>query len=160
MNTTIEGVDARGYLIGWTKALAGMYAADIRATPEDQWAKPQGGCTRPCNALTADAISLLKWTTAALGGNIPTGRDEAALNALIEACANREGAVSQLADAVDKFASAVAGASDETMNMTVDAPWGMPTPMFMIAQAAAAHIWYHDGQINYIQCLHGDGKVH
>lgn len=160
MSTTIEGIDARGYLIGWAKALTGMYTADINAIPEEQWAKPQGGCTRPASALTADAISLLRWTTAALKGNVPTGHDEAAMNALIEGCVTRSGAISQLADAVDNFVSAVAGANDETMNTTVTAPWGMPAPLFMIAQVAAAHIWYHDGQLNYIQCLHGDDKVH
>jgi len=159
MNTTVEGIDARGYLIGWLKALTGMYTADINAVPEEQWTKTQGGCTRPANELTADAISLLIWTTNTIKGNsIPS--EEGAMKALTAEISTRHAAIAKLAEAVDDLASAVAGASDETLNKTVDAPWGMPTPLFMIAQIAASHIWYHDGQLNYIQCLHGDGKVH
>jgi hypothetical protein len=160
MNTTAEGIDAKGYLIGWMKALTGMYSADINAIPEAEWTKSQGGCSRPANELTADAIGLLIWTTEAIKGNTPTGDGQEEMKAIAAECANPKAATAKLADAVDNLASAIAGASDDTLNKTVDAPWGMPTPLFMICQVAASHIWYHDGQLNYIQCLHGDGKVH
>ena len=56
--------------------------------------------------------------------------------------------------------SAITSASDEALNAVVNAPWGMPTPVFILAQIAVSHIWYHDGQLNYIQSLLGDGEVH
>ena len=36
----------------------------------------------------------------------------------------------------------------------------MDAPVYMIAQIMVSHIWYHDGQLNYIQSLLGDEKVH
>src|SRR3954466_11965327 len=59
MSTTIQSIDARGYLIGWLKGLTGMYSADINAIPDDKWTATFGGCTRPANELTAEGISLL-----------------------------------------------------------------------------------------------------
>jgi hypothetical protein len=32
--------------------------------------------------------------------------------------------------------------------------------MMMIAHVVSSHLWYHDGQLNYIQCLPGDGDYH
>jgi len=59
MSTTMEGIDARGYLIGWLKGVTSMFAADINAIPDDKWTGTFGGCTRPTNELTADAVSLI-----------------------------------------------------------------------------------------------------
>jgi hypothetical protein len=38
--------------------------------------------------------------------------------------------------------------------------WQIPTPLFTLAHIAVSHLWYHDGQLNYIQALLGDEKVH
>ena len=160
MSTTIEGIDARGYLVGWLKGVSGMFTADINAIPAGEWAKPQGGCTRPANELAADAISLLIWTTEALKGNVLPSDEGAFMKQLAADCETQAGAVAKLAEATDNLASALAGASDETLNTTINAPWGMPAPLFLLAQIAVSHIWYHDGQLNYIQCLHGDDKIH
>ena len=40
------------------------------------------------------------------------------------------------------------------------APWGMESKLYEFAQIAISHIWYHDGQLNYVQCLLGDGDYH
>jgi hypothetical protein len=160
MNSTIEGIDARAYLIGWLKGLSGMYIADIKAMPADQWNKSQGGCTRPASALTADALSLMLWTVDALSGKVGGHYDEATMKQLQDECETPEAAIAKMAEATDNLASAIARASDETLNTPITAPWGMPAPLFTIAQAAVSHIWYHDGQLNYVQCLHGDGQVH
>ncbi|MEZ5162652.1 MAG: hypothetical protein R2688_02665 [Fimbriimonadaceae bacterium] len=52
----------------------------------------------------------------------------------------------------------MAGASDELLNKPITAPFGMEMPVFAIAQIAVSHVWYHDGQLNYIQSLLGDDK--
>jgi hypothetical protein len=31
---------------------------------------------------------------------------------------------------------------------------------FALAHLASIHMMYHDGQLNYIQSLHGDGEIH
>ena len=160
MSTTTEAIDARGYLTGWLTGLTGMYTADINATPDDKWTATFGGCTRPANALTADAISLLIWTTEALNGNVIQESNNSAMEQLAEEISTKSVAIAKLAEATAAFNEALAQASDETLNTTVTAPWQMPAPLFMIAQIAVSHLWYHDGQLNYIHCLLGDDKVH
>ena len=58
------------------------------------------------------------------------------------------------------FGEALTGASDEALNTVITPPWKMPAPLFSLANVAVSHIWYHDGQLNYIQMLLGDGAVH
>src|SRR5579859_3529225 len=150
MSTTMQGIDARGYLSGWLQGLTGMYLADIAAIPEDKWAAPFGGCTRPASELTADAISLLKWTSGCMKGSAPTGDYGEAMNQLNAACATKEGASATFKSACEEFTAALSQASDETLSATVMPPWQMEAPLFMIAQIAVSHVWYHDGQLNYI----------
>jgi hypothetical protein len=75
-------------------------------------------------------------------------------------CATRQGALALLKRTSEDFDQALAGCSDEDLAKTVTAPWQMDAPLYMIAQIAVSHLWYHDGQLNYIQCLLGDEKVH
>jgi len=156
MSTTMEGIDARGYLIGWLKGLVSMTSADIRAMPDDKWTVGMGGCTRPANAIVAETIGLLRWATGALRGETGNsdysgGTDELPTQAV---------AIQKLEEVADEFCGALAAASDEALAKEITPPWQMPAPLFMIAQIAVSHVWYHDGQLNYIQCLLGDEKVH
>jgi hypothetical protein len=158
--TATQGVDARGYLAGWLKGLTSMYAADINAIPDDKWTATFGGCTRAPNVLTADAISMLQWCTEALKGNLVSDSEGTMLKALEAEISTKGSAIAKLTEAAGAFTEALTSASDETLNAEVMAPWGMPAPLYTLAQIAVSHIWYHDGQLNYIQCLLGDEKVH
>ncbi|HVT10781.1 MAG TPA: hypothetical protein VHE55_00825 [Fimbriimonadaceae bacterium] len=155
----MQGIDARGYLIGWAQGVTSMTIADINAIPDDKWTATFGGCTRPANELTADAISLLIWCAGALKGETAGGEGDA-MKELTEACANKAVAVAKLKESCDLFCAALGAASDETLNSTVTPPWQMPTPLYSLCQIAVSHIWYHDGQLNYIHCLLGDNKIY
>ncbi|MCB0826199.1 MAG: DinB family protein [Armatimonadetes bacterium] len=152
---TTQGIDARAYLSGFTQAVTGMYCADINAIPEDKWTTAMGGCTRPASELTADALSLLSWVT-----NVLNGGEPGEMNQDNDACATKAGSIAAVQKGMENFNTALAGASDELLNTTVTAPFGMEMPVFAIAQIAVSHVWYHDGQLNYIQSLLGDDKVH
>ncbi len=159
MSTLTQGIDARGYLSGWLQGLASMYTVDIEAIPEDQWTKSFGGVTRNAGDLTADTVALMEWTTEAIKGNV-LPMDEGFHKQYTEQCSTRAGATALLNQSVEKFQAALNSASDETLNSKIMAPWGMETPVFILANVAVSHVWYHDGQLNYIQCLLGDEKVH
>lgn len=156
MSTTIQGVDARTYLGGWATALAQMTGADIKAIPADKWEATHGGCTRSAQDISQEIVALLEWTTNALKGNVaPDYTAQAKAD-----CSTQERAVTALNQAVENFNAALAAASDEALNTEVMPPWQMPAPLFILANIAVSHIWYHDGQLNYIQALLGDEKVH
>ncbi len=158
MSNTTQGVDARAYLAGWLQAVTGMTIADINAIPDDKWTEGHGGCTRPANALISDTVTMLKWTTAAAQGEESSVYND--MDALTETYKDKATAIGGLQEASAAFGAAITSASDEALNAVVNAPWGMPTPVFILAQIAVSHIWYHDGQLNYIQSLLGDGEVH
>ncbi|MCC6404669.1 MAG: DinB family protein [Fimbriimonadaceae bacterium] len=159
MSATIQGIDARGYLAGWLGGLVDMYSKDIKALPADKWDATHGGSTRSAAELTADAIALLDWTTDALKGNVREyGMDDIA--SMKEKINSPQAAISQLSTSADAFNAALAGASDDALNSIVTPPWKMDAPLYILAQVAVSHIWYHDGQLNYIQALLGDGEVH
>lgn len=143
---------------GWLQGLESMYAADIRAIPEEKWSATFGGCTRSAAEVTSDALSLLEWTTEAIKGNIIETYEFT--DEMKQACSTKDGATARLQSATKAFSAALAEASDERLNTTVTPPWQMDAPVFMLAQIAVSHLWYHDGQLNYIQALLGDDKVH
>ncbi len=153
----MQGIDARGYLAGWLQGLVSMYTADINGIPDDKWNATFGGCTRPASELVADSLSLFGWCVETIKGNSP-GMD--GMDALKAACATKQGAIDTLNKVTVEFTEALEGASDETLQKEVMAPWQMPTPLFMMCQIAVSHIWYHDGQLNYIHCMLGDDKIY
>lgn len=160
MNSTTQGIDARGYLIGWLKGVTAMTTADIQAVPEEKWTATFGGCTRPANELTADAISLLLWAARALKGDASAEGYGDSMNNLAAEITTKDAAIAKLNSTVDELAAALSTASEETLAKTVTAPWGMDTPLYMAMQIAVSHIWYHDGQLNYIHCLLGDKNIY
>ncbi len=160
MSITAQGIDARAYLGGWMNGLTGMYLADINAIPDDKWNATYGGCTKSAADITTDALSLLLWAAEAMKGNILPGYENDLMGLVKADCATKEGAAAKLQSVSADFVSALNGASDDALNAKIMAPWGMESPLFGMAQVAASHLWYHDGQLNYIQCLLGDEKIH
>jgi hypothetical protein len=156
----MEGIDARGYLIGWLKGLNNMYNADVNGVPDDKINATHGGCTRTVPDLTADTIGLLNWVTDQIEGKPYTGDYGADMKALAAKLTTKEQITAAMTEACDRLAGAVGAASNETLNKTVMAPWQMETPLFMMAMIAVSHIWYHDGQLNFIHALGGDDKIY
>jgi hypothetical protein len=157
--STTQGIDARGALVGWVQGLTGMYVSDIRAIPEDKWTATFGGCTRPANEITADALGLIMFCTDSMKGNTPAGYMEQ-MQQLATEMSTKDAAIAKFQEVCGEFATTLEAATDETLNREIMPPWQMPTKLYSLAQMAASHIWYHDGQLNYIQCLLGDDKVH
>jgi hypothetical protein len=136
-----------------------MYCADIKAIPDDKWTATFGGCTRPANDITADAMGMLVFCTKHLNDEDPGDYMEA-MTALASEITDKDAAIAKFQEVCGAFSAAVAGASDEKLNHVIMTPWQMPTSLYSLSHTAASHIWYHDGQLNYIQCLLGDEKVH
>jgi hypothetical protein len=140
--------------------LVDMYNKDIRAIPADKWTATFGGASRSAMEATADVIGLLNWTTEALKGNVESDIQSYISEDVRAACAEQEGACGALSAAAGAFAGALGSASDEALNSLVTPPWKMDAPLFILCHIAVSHVWYHDGQLNYIQSLLGDGEVH
>lgn len=135
MSNVAEALDFRTGLVGWLDTLASFFCKDIRALPDEALTKSPGGVAKAPATIAAEVVSMCDWCAGALRGD--------AVNA---SAAN--------------LGSAIREASDKTLASVVTPPWQMPAPMAVHAQVAVNHIWYHDGQLNYLQALQGDSAVH
>ncbi|HJP82575.1 MAG TPA: hypothetical protein VJ835_03640 [Fimbriimonadaceae bacterium] len=158
MDTVTQGIDARQELVNWLHGVVHMTCADIMAVPEEKWTQSFGGCTRPTYELIADATAFANWIREALHGTF-TPYDGSVINNMGEQMKTREAAVAKVKEVGASLAAAISEASIETLNKTVQVPWG-EQKLYSLAQTAVSHFWYHDGQINYVQCLLGDEQVH
>lgn len=75
-------------------------------------------------------------------------------------CSTKDGGAAELLRATTAFVAALAQADDERLASMETVPWGDTMPVAMVAHIATSHIWYHDGQLNFIQSLLGDGDYH
>jgi hypothetical protein len=160
LSTTATHIDAKSTLNGWLQGVTGMFIADIRAIPDDKWTAAFGGCTRPTYELAADAIGLLFWVTEAIKAQGTPNVEEGMSEKLTAACNTKDGCISMLQKGTQGLSEAFMAASEETLMKTAMAPWQMESTLYSFTQIAASHIWYHDGQLNYIQCMLGDGAYH
>lgn len=155
MNTS-PGVDAKAYLSGWLNGLVAMTTADINAIPDEKWSETFGGCSKSAADATKDSVVLLHWAADTI--KLGAGASFEGLPAID--CTTKASAATALAHAGTVFNTALTEASDETLNKVATPPWQMDAPIYMLAQIAVSHVWYHDGQLNYIQTLLGDDKMH
>lgn len=135
-----------------------MTVADIQAIPDDKWTASHGGCSKPGNAIVADTVTNLRWTTGILKGESSDAYNH--MGDTISEFADKNAAIVAFQEATAAFSEALKNASDETLNSVVTAPWQAQVPVMILAQISVSHVWYHDGQLNYIQTLLGDGEVH
>ncbi|MBX3119550.1 MAG: hypothetical protein KF784_10830 [Fimbriimonadaceae bacterium] len=160
MSQTATKIDPKTHLAGWTRQLTGMYANDLKAIDEANYANCPGGCARTVQDVTAEVIGFNYMIAAMLKGESPSMPSEEERAAFTAKFATTEACIGGIKDSGEALASALESASDETLASDATAPWGDKMPLYSLANIAANHILYHDGQLNYIQSLHGDGKMH
>jgi uncharacterized damage-inducible protein DinB len=78
---------------------------------------------------------------------------EAAHNTGPKLIAAMEAAGADLGAALDSVSS-------ERLAEVVMSPFGMEMPVVGIVNVFVNHVWYHDGQLNMLQAMGGDEKVH
>lgn len=159
MSTTMTTIDGVTNLNNWLQGLTGMYTADINAIPDDKLDWSPGGCARSAKSITTEVVGMCKYAAALCRGEEPQMTEDS----LAEAVGNldtKAKMVEAFSAACQDLSASLTSASPDVLNKVVTPPWQMDAPVYMIAQIMVSHIWYHDGQLNYIQSLLGDEKVH
>ena len=160
MNTA-ERIDTKALIGMWTRRQAMMYCKDLDALTEAQYVAANGGVTRTAQDITKEVAGFCHVVAGLVsnpGTPMPSEEEAMANSPALNTIAEGTAAVTAGAEAL---AAAVENASDETLGSMITPPWGGdPMPVLVLANIASSHIWYHDGQINYIQALNGDSAVH
>lgn len=144
-------------------ALAGdinyLTQKDISHLPSGKENEGCGGCTRSGLNIAAECAGFTDVVTSILKGDqIEFG--PGMYDAITNEVTSKEKANEVLTRSHDAFCAQIESMSEEDLAQQITAPWGEPMPKAKLAAFAAAHTFYHDGQINYIQAFHGDNEVH
>ena len=137
-----------------------FYVKDLEALSEDQILLPAAGNARAAVDFTFETAFINRQIAARLRGDEPiadTGGDEwvVAPEELRSKLAIIKYASESFADLLDS----ARGVTEEEAGKMVGSA-GRERPAFALANFAAMHTMYHDAQLNFIQSLNGDLKMH
>ncbi len=159
MSQTTSPLNLKGHYLNTLRRRAGLYLKDLSFIPEDKLTSSPGGCARNPLDFTAECAGFNRLVAALLRGE-QAAYDSDSHAKTAAAITSFEIAKAELEASVEALAQTVESLSDEALGEAVTTPWGMETTRFGLAEIASEHITYHDGQLNYIQSLYGDGEVH
>ncbi len=159
MSNTLTEVNAIAELASFARQISGMYVKDLKALSQEAYSKPFNENCRSVQDFTAEIIGMNRMVCTVLRGETPPERDEAATAEFAKSLSTVELAINALKPSIETLAATIESSADRMSN-PYTAPWGQDMNYFQLANIAVSHIMYHDGQINFIQSLHGDQVVH
>jgi hypothetical protein len=159
MSQTLEQNSIGSALVTLTAVSVDFFIKDVKATPDDKLTEAHGGCSRSALAIVSEVVGSLHAFADILAGRESKGM-EALVKEFTAQITNGESAAKALEEAKNDALAAISGMADDDWSTTVMAPWGMEATKLFIASFIPHHAAYHDGQLNYIQTINGDGEVH
>jgi hypothetical protein len=152
--------DAKAYLVAALRVQHVRLVNDLKALPEEVRSQSHGGCARTPLNFIAECASLNNFIAEILergDAKRLTDEEETALFASVD---TTDKAVTMLDQSVSRLQAAYESLDENTLGDMTDKPFGRPMQKFGPASLPINHMMYHDGQLNYIQTLLGDDKIH
>jgi uncharacterized damage-inducible protein DinB len=136
------------------------YGSDFAHIPADKQVTTPMGVARPASEFTAECASFNRFVAKMVRGQeVPQLTDEQR-KAYYASFDTGDKAIAEFNASVEDLSAALTAASDEDLSKEITMPWGDQSPLWAAVHMAASHMMYHQGQINYIQALYGDGESH
>jgi hypothetical protein len=153
-------LDIKQVLIEQLERVGELFAIDLEHIADDKLAVTAMGVARSPLNITAEVIyinnkiaDVVQGTPTSMIGDEEFGRFSDSLD-------SREKGLVALQASIAKLVAAFRTVPDEALDAPVDAPWGEASTRYRLVNAAQQHMFYHSGQLNYIQSLYGDGVNH
>lgn len=153
-------IDIRTVVIAQLKKIAGLYAIDLKYVSDEQGHSGAGGVSRSPLEFTLECAHYNMYTAGQLRGEEPKRRTEELIAAFAAEHNTVEKAKAVLLKSVDDIVAAIEKLEPEGFLRNVMAPWGQRVTLLELTVGAVQHMFYHDGQLNYFQAIHGDDAVH
>ena len=137
------------------------YASDLDAMTPEQLAKNAGGNTRTPYDFTYECIVVNGRIAMRLRGETPPPmnfEDDEYIMATPEFC-QKEKAIAGFRASMDEIIEALKKVDDAKLFDPIQTPGG-ETSFVNLAFFTCIHNSYHDAQLNYLQAMSGDKKVH
>lgn len=152
-------LDAKRILIDQIRDIAKFFVNDLGYIPAEKLGASPGGVARTPLDITVECAGINAMAAALLLGEVSNHGPEAHAQALA-ANDTLEKASQLLLTSAERLADAVAHLDEAGLCDEVTVPWGQKMTKYEVAGFAASHMSYHEGQLNYIQALYGDGEMH
>lgn len=160
MSTTAVNFNVQSSLGQWIRGVGQMYCKDLDALSDEQFTACCAGKARTPQDFTAEVIGMNFMVAKIIAGeaqSMPNDEERAAFVASIN---SREVGKAKMTEACEALAAAVEALPDSDLGTEILTPWGQPMTKYGFANLCAGHVWYHDGQLNYIQSMNGDAEIH
>ena len=148
------------HLKGFTLQTKGFLVKDLDALSEEQSSSSPGGCARSALNVVAECAGFNRMVAGFLKTGTVTSVPPEQREALLASFDTKEKARAFLDETTDELIAAIDGVDESTLGETTSDLLGFPMTRFAIAEMPAGHMMYHDGQLTYLQTLHGDNNVH
>lgn len=147
-------------IVGITQEAAYLFLKDFDATPDEVMTGKTNEVGRSPLDQTVELVGFCQMVVKVLAGEKVEMGHEAVRAALHEQFGTREAARAGFEAGIQAICEAVASYTEEDWGTTITAPWGMDITKAHLVGWVGLHTMYHDGQINFIQTLHGDCEMH
>ena len=135
------------------------YLEDLAALPDTAFDQSPGGEARSPAHFTYEIVCVNRRLATRLRGEDPGPFNPSLWETTPDEYRGLALASQAFSNSTEEFLEALESIPVEEMEREIQTPSGSTTP-FDLAMFCAMHINYHDGQLNYIQSLHGDVDIH
>jgi len=152
-------MDLKANAVNTVKGAAGVFLQDLQALPEEAFCQCFGPVTRTVADLVYEVNLVNDHVGMVLRGEEPFDWPEGGWIKAPEDFRDKETVVSAFQKSSAKIVETIEAFTLEDLEGTVETEHGERT-RFSRCQFMALHMWYHSGQLNFIQTLRGDVEWH
>ena len=146
-------------LAGSIRESGKFYANDLRALPATAYGTSFAEKARSPQSFTTEVVVINRMVAAQLRGEEFPWPDPEAYAEIEGSMSSPDAGVAALLSSSDELAAAVEANPSRLADKTM-APWNVEVTFWYMANLSASHMMYHDGQLTYLQSIHGDDKMH
>ncbi len=151
-------IDLKDHAEGVLTDARDRYIQDLEALSHDQLAARPNENTRSVYDFTYEIVVVNQRFLSRLNRQEPPDLAEGWIKAPEDFC-NKDRAIADFRKSMDDVEALLKPLTPEEFGTEIPMKQGSWT-IFRIVCFLAMHVNYHDGQLNYIQSLAGDGEVH
>ncbi len=152
-------LDLKTFAIKQLEDVRDRYLQDLQALPDEAFDSSFGGSARTPAHFTYEIVCVNERFVKRLSGEDPGPFNPETWANTPDNFRSKAGSIQGFEASLNQVVDAVKGMADNEMLREIQTPGGSTNP-YDLALFCASHVNYHDGQLNYIQALHGDTAVH
>lgn len=146
----MSALDPKTHLRDFALRAKGLLTNDLNAITEEKRGESPGAAARNALHIVAECAAVNSMVTKLLSGEPFQRPSPEERDAFFRSFDTAAKALAFLEETTGQLLKAYENLDESTLGDLADSPLGRPMTRFGIAELAAMHMMYHDGQLNYI----------